>query len=127
MNSTQKFISSGIILLFLDFVYIYFFNKYFKSQIIQVQHTAMKINFVGAAMCYAVIILGLNYFIIKQKRSIMDAFLLGVLIYSVYETTNYSTFKNWKIETVALDSLWGGILFSATTFFIYKLQKSSLV
>lgn len=123
MNNIQTFIISGIILLSLDFVYITIFNKFFKSQIVQVQHTAFKMKIVGAIICYLILVLGLNYFILKQKRSITDAFLLGVLIYSVYETTNYSILKNWKIETVALDSLWGGILFSITTFLIYKLQK----
>ena len=49
----------------------------------------------------------------------MDAFLLGIVIYGVYESTNYAILKNWNIKAVALDTLWGGILFALTTKVTY--------
>jgi uncharacterized membrane protein len=51
------------------------------------------------------------YFIIKPKRGFMEAFLLGIGVYTVYETTNYALFKNWPLQMVIMDILWGGILF----------------
>jgi uncharacterized membrane protein len=75
-------------------------------------------------MCYILLVSGLYYFIIKNSASIKDAFLLGVLIYGVYETTNYAFFKDWSLLLVILDTLWGGILFSTTTFLYYKIAKS---
>jgi uncharacterized membrane protein len=64
------------------------------------------------------LILGLYYFIIKPNRSIKDAFLLGLVIYGVYEGTNYALFNNWSEYIVIIDTLWGGILFALTTFII---------
>ena len=113
---------SAIILLSIDFLYLRFVKKYFENQIKQVQGTPMKINIFGVLFCYIFLIIGLNYFIIKQKKDIYDAFLFGLVIYAVYEGTNYALFKNWSILTVFMDTLWGGILFALTTFLVNRMR-----
>ena len=82
----------------------------------------MEINYLGAALCYIFLIVGINYFIIKPKRSVSDAFLLGIVIYGVYETTSLALLKNWSILTVIIDTLWGGLLFAATTYVVNLLR-----
>ena len=67
-------------------------------------------------------IFGINYFIIKPKRSISDAFLLGLVIYGTYETTNWAIFTKWSVKTVIIDTLWGGILFALTTHLTYMID-----
>ena len=91
---------------------------YFENQIKQVQGSAVKFNLLGAAICYIFLIIGINYFIIKPKRSIQDAFLLGLIIYGVFETTNMALFSKWSWITVIIDTLWGGLLFALTTFIV---------
>jgi uncharacterized membrane protein len=95
-------------------------KKYFEKQVKMVQNKEMKINFVSVFLCYILIIFGLNYFIIEPKKTVYDAFLLGIIIYGVFETTNYAIFKNWSFYTVVLDTLWGGILFAFTTYIIQR-------
>ena len=114
---------SAIILITIDFVYLNLVKDYFQKQVLSIQGSQMKINFLGAAICYIFLITGLNYFIIKPKKSVYDAFLLGLVIYGVYETTNYALFKNWSILTVIMDTLWGGILFALTTYIINVLRN----
>ena len=63
----------------------------------------------------------LNYFIIDKKKSIADAFLLGIVIYGVYESTNYAILDKWNTKAVAMDTLWGGILFALTTKATYYM------
>ena len=109
---------SAVIFIILDFVYLNVIKGYFDNQIKSVQGSPIKINYLGAAMCYILLIVGINYFIIKPRKSVSDAFLLGIIIYGVYETTNYALLKNWKILTVIIDTLWGGILFAATTYIV---------
>jgi uncharacterized membrane protein len=87
-----------------------------------VQGIEPKINYLGVALCYIFLITGINYFIIKPNKSVSEAFLLGIIIYGVYETTNYALFKNWSILTVLIDTLWGGILFASTTYIINFLR-----
>jgi len=116
------FLLSSIIFISLDFFYLKFMKNYFDNQIQKIQGTKITLNLFGALICYILLILGLNYFIIKQHKSISDAFLLGIVIYGVYETTNLALLKNWSLLTVFLDTLWGGILFALTTAIIYKLK-----
>jgi uncharacterized membrane protein len=112
---------SAIVLIILDSVYLNLTGGYFKKQIKAVQGSPLELNLVGAALCYVFIIFGLNYFILKHKKSVKDAFLLGIVIYAVFELTNLAIFKNWHIMSVLIDTLWGGILFGLTTGIVYKL------
>lgn len=114
---------TAIILILIDFVYLSFNGKYFQNQIKKVQGTPITFNFIGAAICYLLLVVGLYYFIIKPHKSPQDAFLFGLVVYGVYETTNYALLTNWSILTVFMDTLWGGILFALTTVIINKLKK----
>ena len=113
---------SAIVLVSIDFIYLNLIKDYFNKQIQSVQQSKLTINYLGAAICYIFLIFGINYFIIKPNRSVQDAFLLGLVIYGVYETTNYALFKNWHILTVIIDTLWGGILFALTTYIVRLLR-----
>ena len=112
---------SAIVLIILDSVYLHLMTGYFKKQVMAVQGSSLQLNLLGAALCYVFIIFGLNYFIIKNRKSVKDAFLLGIVIYDVFELTNLALFKNWHIMSVLIDTLWGGILFGLTTGIVYKL------
>ncbi|MGJ8547774.1 MAG: DUF2177 family protein [Sulfitobacter sp.] len=35
---------------------------------------------------------------------------LGLLAYGTYEFTNYATLRDWSIQQVAVDTIWGGVL-----------------
>jgi len=114
---------SAIVLISVDFIYLNLIKSYFENQVNKVQGTPLKLNFLGAALCYVFLIIGLNYFIIKPHKSVSDAFLLGLIIYGVYETTNYAIFKNWSIITLIMDTLWGGLLFASTTYIVDKVRN----
>jgi uncharacterized membrane protein len=117
------FLISAIVFVILDYFYLILMKSYFEKQIQLVQGTPLKVNLLGAIICYIFLITGLNYFIIKPNRSIQDAFLFGLVIYGVYETTNLALFTKWSWLTVLMDSLWGGILFALTTFIVKKIKK----
>jgi len=113
---------SAIVFIVTDFIYLNLMKGYFDKQIQSVQGSIPKMNYLGAALCYIFLIVGINYFIIKPKKSVSDAFLLGIIIYGVYETTNYALLKNWSMLTVIIDTLWGGILFAITTYIVNLLR-----
>jgi uncharacterized membrane protein len=117
----KKLLISSLILLALDSFFIYFMSRTFTSQIFDVQRSPLHINIVGAILSYIFLIFGLNYFILQKRRSIFDAFLLGIVIYGVYETTSLALLRNWRLTTVFIDTLWGGILFGLTTYLTYLL------
>ena len=113
---------SAILFIFIDSVYLQVVRPYFEKQIQDVQGSAVTVNFLGVALCYIFLIIGINYFIIKPRKSATDAFLLGIVIYGVYETTNYALFKKWSLLTVFMDTLWGGLLFAITTYIVNLLR-----
>ena len=108
-------------MLALDGIYLMFNKTMFENQIIDIQRTTMQDKPYSAVACYLFLIGGLYYFIIKNHRSIIDAFLLGIIIYGVYETTTYALFKKWSPYLVVIDTLWGGILLALTTYFTYMI------
>ena len=112
----MKVLVSSLILLGLDSIFIYFMSSTFKSQVLDVQGSALRINILGAVLSYAFLIFALNYFILQKNKSVQEAFLLGFVLYGVYETTSLALLKNWRLSTVAIDTLWGGVLFALTTY-----------
>ena len=114
---------SAIILVVLDSVYLNLMKGYMANQVQKVQNASIQLNYASAIICYIFLVTGLNYFIIKPNRSVQDAFLLGIVIYGVYETTNWAIFKNWSILTVMIDTLWGGVLFALTTWIVRFFKK----
>jgi uncharacterized membrane protein len=113
---------SAIVLVSVDFIYLNIIKDFFAKQIQSVQGSKLEVNFLGAIVCYIFLIVGINYFIIKPRKSVSEAFLLGLVIYGVYETTNYALLKNWSIITVIIDTLWGGALFAITTYIVNMLR-----
>jgi len=118
-----RILSIATCLILLDLVYFYFMKSWFSSQIVKVQGSPLQLNLIAAILCYISLTFGLYYFIIKDKRRILDAFLLGIVIYSVYDLSNLALLRKWSPITVMIDSLWGGVLFSLTTSIIYKMSS----
>jgi uncharacterized membrane protein len=114
---------SAILFISIDSIYLYLIRDYFNNQIKRVQGSNITPNWLGIVLTYVFILLGLNYFIISKKRGILDAFLLGLVIYGVYEFTSLALLKSWNVLTTVIDTTWGGIVFALTTFFVYLLQS----
>jgi|TARA_Y100000389_G_C17444152_1_gene510515 uncharacterized membrane protein len=110
----------GFFVLLLDALYISIFGSAFTKMIEEIQNSKFKINILGAIFTYILIILGIYYFIILKKMSMMDAFLLGFFSYGIYDLTSLSLFKTWKPQLVIIDTVWGGILFMTSTY-LYSL------
>lgn len=121
MQLTNKIVLSSFLLIFIDSIYLQIIKKYFTNQIQSIQLSDVKINYFAAILCYICLIIAINFFIIIPNKSILDAFILGLVIYGVYETTNMTLFSKWKWTTVFIDTLWGGLLFALTTYLINKL------
>ena len=74
------FLVSAIVLVTLDYFYLKLIKNYFTNQITTIQGSPLKMNYLASILCYIFLITGINYFIIKPKRSIQDAFLFGLII-----------------------------------------------
>jgi uncharacterized membrane protein len=117
----KELIVSTIVLLVLDAGFLYLNKDKFQHQIASVQRVILQFKPEGALLCYFLLIAGLNYFIIQKNRSVLEAFLLGFIIYGVYDTTNYATLKKWNPYLAIMDTLWGGTVFALTTYITYSV------
>jgi uncharacterized membrane protein len=111
----------GIVLLLLDGIYLTLMTSYFNKQIKLVQGSPIKLNIPATVLCYVTLIFALYYYIIREKKTPLDAFILGLVIYAVYEFTTMGLLKNWMWTTVIMDTLWGGVLFALTTWIVKQL------
>ncbi len=118
----QTIFLSALLLILIDSIYLYSIKNIFTKQISTIQGSPLQLNMYGAVACYVFLVFGLNYFILNANKGIMDAFILGIVIYGVYETTNLALFKKWSINVAILDTIWGGVLFALTTYIIQKIN-----
>tara|TARA_B100001741_G_C16265739_1_gene465277 strand:+ start:34 stop:396 length:363 start_codon:yes stop_codon:yes gene_type:complete len=111
----KDFLISGLILFIIDIIWIkLFMGGHFQKLVKNIQGETMTVKNVPAFFAYLFLVIAFYYFIILQKKSYLDAFILGIVIYGVYEGTNFAIFKKWNWTTFFLDTLWGGILFVLT-------------
>lgn len=118
----KEILLASIIFISLDLFTLNLLRSFFEYQVKSIQGSGIKLNLTAALLCYIVLIFGLYYFIISKNKSIFDAFLLGFIIYAVYELTNKSLLNKWNWRTVIVDTTWGGLLFSLTTYFVYRFR-----
>jgi uncharacterized membrane protein len=71
----------------------------------------------AAALFYLGYVAGLLWFVSVPALRQPDPFaaliggaLLGLLAYGTYEFTNYATLRDWSLEQVLVDTIWGGFL-----------------
>ena len=118
----KEYLLTSLILLGLDFIYLSLTKKYFNSQVQLVQGTPIKLNIIATIACYSLLSMGIFYFIIKKNFSYLESFYLGIFVYGVYDLTTMAILKNWKWNTVVMDTLWGGTLFVLVKFLFQKTQ-----
>lgn len=112
------------ILLVVDVTWLYIMRESFGKLISNIQSSPLKLRIAPAIIAYIAMTLGLYHFVIKEKKSVIHAVLLGVFMNTVYECTNYAAFDKWPIDVVVKDILWGGAMFGITTVVFYSIYNA---
>jgi len=118
-----QFVVPLFILIIIDIGYLYLLSDYFSSVIRSIQGSGITLRFVSVIFIYLILSFAIYYFILKNNRPSFDAFILGVIIYSIFDLTNHSIFKKWTVPLIVIDSLWGGILLYITTTITKSIGK----
>jgi len=92
----------------------------FEKMILEITNKNVKFNILGVVGSYLFLWLALQYFIINPKRPAYEAFILGLMIYGVFDMTNIALFKNYNIFIGIIDIIWGGLLFYIVANIYYK-------
>jgi uncharacterized membrane protein len=78
----------------------------------------IKVNYIGLVITYLLVPFSLYYFIIKEKKSVEDAFILGLCIYGVFDFTNLSVLDKYELNFAVIDTLYGGTMFAFITYLL---------
>jgi len=120
----MDYIIPAFTMLTLDSVYLSSIGGFlFKPMINNIQKKDLKLNIYGAIACYILLILVLYKFIIIDRKSPNDAFILGFCVYGIFDSTNYALFNNYKMFPALIDTIWGGCLFYIVTLITYKILR----
>jgi uncharacterized membrane protein len=106
------------VMLALDSVYLYLTKSMYGQLVAKIQRTALELKWAGAIIVYALLVIGLYVFIIEPGKPLWQAALLGLVIYGVFDFTNYAMFKKYDLSIALMDMMWGSILFTSTTYIV---------
>ena len=115
MTTVLNFIVTILLLIAVDLPWLILGSKTSKAMILSIQGSELKMRWAPGLLVY----IALAYLIHLPKSS-LDAFLLGLCTYAVYDFTNLATLNNYSLRFALMDSLWGGTLF----VIVYNLLKT---
>jgi uncharacterized membrane protein len=108
------------LVLTIDFIWIklVMFDQYNKL-IADIQKTSLIVRFIPTILSYMTIILPIVIFVIPKltpERRVLDSIVyggvMGLMMYGMFSFTNYALIKQWSLQVVLLDTIWGAILYS---------------
>jgi uncharacterized membrane protein len=109
----------------LDIPYLLLTGSHWGKQINKIQKSKLKLNYTGVFLSYLFLSVGLLIFVlpnIKKDNKFNDSLkygaLYGMVIYGVFNGTNLAIFKNYKITTLLLDTIWGSLLCFMVTYLL---------
>ena len=114
--------STLLIFLILDSFYLQAIKSRFSNMIRKIQKSDMVVDMYSALASYFAMTFAFYYFIVKENKGVIDAAILGYVIYAVFDFTNMALFKQWDLTTSLIDASWGAFLFAATRYLLIQLE-----
>lgn len=114
-------LTTSILFLVIDSIYLSSTSKHFNTLVSSIQGSSLQLDWLATFFTYIALIFGIYFLILREQKSVSYAFIVGIIIYAVYEFTNKAIFKQWSWNTVVMDTLWGGILHASTVYLVYKI------
>ena len=112
----KDFLILSTTILILDKIYLgSVLSDPFMKMIKKIQKREGNVNYAYALIVYLLIVIAIHTFIIREKKSAWSVFLLGIVIYGVFDFTNLAIFSDYSLGLAIHDTIWGGTLFYITT------------
>jgi uncharacterized membrane protein len=129
-----EYILTIILILLIDFIWLILNSKNYNYLVEKVQKTPLSINYIGAILSYIVFICGLFFFSIplieiklKENNNLFILCLLyggglGLLLYGMFNATNYGIFTNYNYKIALMDSFWGFTIFTISSYLFFSIK-----
>lgn len=114
---SMSFLLSLIVLPIVDAPWLYI-NTYTGIPMFEkIQGAPVRLQILPAVVVYLALA-----FLLIQQTSMFTAAVTGSLVYAVYDFTNLSIFKDYKLWFALQDTTWGGVLFATSYFIVNKIR-----
>lgn len=115
-----------LFLTIIDLIWIYNNKNLYGTLVNNIQRSNMNLRILGALIAYPLMYIGLIFVVFKlieqdtNKNKLFLALrygaLFGLIIYGVFNATNYAMFSNYNLMTGIIDTMWGTFAYFITTF-----------
>ena len=99
-----------------------------KKMVENIQITPLNIKTYPIILVYILLVLGIVIYVLPNvsdknilRDSIVYGGILGLIIYGIFDFTNYSLISKYDLKLAIIDTLWGGILLTFTTYLSKKI------
>lgn len=117
---TKNIIKNFIIIGAIDGIWIYFMLPMYKKNVEKIQHVKCDPDFKYVIPMY----IALAYFL-EKATSMSEAFLFGMFINVYYTTMMLTLYKNYDLQSAAIDIIWGGLLMAISFKFLSSIGKKT--
>lgn len=105
-------------------------GKFYKGQLgtlLRPGHALAGNHWVAIVLIYLAIAVGIYFFVLPLATTLGQAMLygalFGVILYGLYELTNYALLVGWPLSIVILDTAWGAVICAAASAAAYFLKS----
>lgn len=134
MHTFKVYIAILPIFLAIDYLWLgVIMSKFYKNELgilARISKGSLKPVLWAAGIVYILIPLGIVLFAMPKvsqdalaSTSLFWGFVYGVVLYGVYDMTNYSLVSKWSLRMSIVDILWGGTLNSVMTYAAASFDK----
>ena len=126
MNEFISLLLITLIFIILDlFWFSWSVERIYKPTFSAIQGSPLDLRIAGGLVAWFLLAVGIKYFVLTDGDTSISTFyrgaLLGLVIYGVYNGTNYATFTKYPIETCIYDTLWGTFAVGTVSVIASKL------
>ena len=123
-KTLNQHLLSTAVLLILDIIWIVvFMGRQYSKMVPRIQGGQLKTNYTYAVAAYALMIVGLNMYVVPNIRkehrlvdSLQYGLVFGIVLYGVYDFTTGAVFTNWSLPLALADVAWGGFVYFISAY-----------
>jgi uncharacterized membrane protein len=124
MNKILLFFAVLVFIIVMDFIFLNLIMKGFYNT--QLASFARTLRLWSGLIAWALIALGTVVLVVPRVQALPSALLYGALfglvLYGVYDFSNYAILKNYTLTMTLVDWAWGTFLCTLTSVFAFLVK-----
>ena len=108
-------------------------GKFFAKQLEPIgrftENGEWNIRLIPGLLVYILMAIAIEVFIFRNnsvtdlRSTLLHSFVLGIVVYGVFDLTNRSVLAHYPMSMVLVDMAWGSFMFTAAAFISFQLRS----